>query len=380
MHIIPASWSHLHLLVSVFPSVGLIFVLGAYLTGLITNSELTKRICLGLFALLGLLAIPTYVSGVGSMAALSSDPTISQDMMNTHYNWGLLALAVLIAAAAASAYEIWRLRRGGQLSDQMLLIVLGLVLATLAVMAVVGQNGWEINHDEIGPDFVSTGTPQSWSHVHMILNHFPTVGFVIGLALFIVALVKNNDVLTRIGLAIFALCALLGAPTYVTGAASMWALTLPPIPEIAASSINAHRDMALLTLFGLAFTGGFAWMELWRYRYTHKFCKRALYITLGFALITLGIMAETGHRGGLINHPEIRSASDVFPEDAVTGFWSPAIETTINNITWFVPWQTLFAAFRIGAVYHAAGFGVVEIPVFRGRSSRAATRLLRFVD
>ena len=96
-----------------------------------------------------------------------------------------------------------------------------------------------------------------------------------------------------------------------------------------------------MTLFGLAFTGGLAWMELWRYRYVGRFCNRALYVVLGFALVTLGIMAETGHRGGLINHPEIRSASDVFPEDAITGFWSPAIETAINNATWFVPWQTL---------------------------------------
>ncbi|MEE8439804.1 MAG: hypothetical protein V3S07_09455 [Micropepsaceae bacterium] len=341
MHIIPASWSHLHLLVSIFPSIGLVFVLAAYLTGLITNSELTKRICLVLFGLLGLLAIPTYVSGVGSMAALATVPDISQAMMDTHYNWGLVALAVLVAAGAASAYEIWRLRRGGQLSERNLLVVLGLAVATLAVMALVGQNGWEINHIELSPDFVSGGTPQSWSHVHIILNHFPTVGFVIGLALFVTALLKNDDILKRIGLSIFAICALLGAPTYVTGAASMWALTLPPIPEISASAINAHRDMALLTLFGLAFTGGLAWMELWRYRHVGRFCNRALYVVLGFALVTLGIMAETGHRGGLINHPEIRSASDVFPEDAITGFWSPAIETAINNVTWFVPWQTL---------------------------------------
>ncbi len=30
MHLIPESWSHLHILVSVFPSVGLVFALGLY--------------------------------------------------------------------------------------------------------------------------------------------------------------------------------------------------------------------------------------------------------------------------------------------------------------------------------------------------------------
>jgi hypothetical protein len=40
--------------------------------------------------------------------------------------------------------------------------------------------------------------------------------------------------------------------------------------------INAHRDMALWTLFGLAFTGGAAWIELWRYRHLGRFSNRSL--------------------------------------------------------------------------------------------------------
>ncbi len=52
-----------------------------------------KRTCLALFGVLALLAIPTYISGAGSMAALSAKPTIAKDTMNTHYYVGLLALA-----------------------------------------------------------------------------------------------------------------------------------------------------------------------------------------------------------------------------------------------------------------------------------------------
>jgi hypothetical protein len=49
MHLIPQSWSHLHILVSVFPSVGLIFVLGFYITAMATKNEVIKRSCLVLF-------------------------------------------------------------------------------------------------------------------------------------------------------------------------------------------------------------------------------------------------------------------------------------------------------------------------------------------
>ena len=90
--------------------------------------------------------------------------------------------------------------------------------------------------------------------------------------------------------------------------------------------INAHRDLALYSLFGLAFTGVAAWIALWRYRHLGRFSNRSLTVILVFAIITLGVMAETGHRGGQINHPEIRVATDVLPTDATTG-WSPTSST-----------------------------------------------------
>jgi hypothetical protein len=120
----------------------------------------------------------------------------------------------------------------------------------------------------------------------------------------------------------------------------MWALTVPPIPEISKAVINAHRDMALATLFGVGFTGVAAWIQLWRYRYVGHFSRTSLWLVLAFALITLAIMAETGHRGGQINHPEIRVPGDVLPTDPAAGI-SPAIELAINNVIWFVPWQTV---------------------------------------
>ncbi len=341
MHLIPQSWSHLHILVSVFPSVGLIFVLGFYITALATKNEVIKRSCLILFGILAVLAIPTYLSGVGSMELLSQDAKISQSVMNAHYGWGLGALAILLITGGYAVVELWRV---GKPSDQALKVVLGLAALTVVLMIVADELGWEISHHElqrvVTGAAAATATPQAWSHVHMILNHFPTVGWVMALTFYLIALVANNDALKRAGLAVFVILAIVGVPTYVTGAAAMWALTVPPIPEISKAVINAHRDMALWTLFGLGFTGVAAWVEIWRYRYIGRFSSTSLYLVLAFAIITLGIMAETGHRGGQINHPEIRVATDVLPTDPTAGI-SPALELLINNVIWFVPWQTV---------------------------------------
>ena len=340
MHLIPQSWSHLHILVSVFPSVGLLFVLGLFVTASITNNTFMKLTALALFGILGLLAIPTYLSGDGSMAALSQNPKISQALMDTHRYWAFAALAALAITGAAAWIELLFYWRIGKMSEQALNFIFGLAIVTLGLMVVVGELGWEISHFELRLDPAAQKTSQVWSHFHMILNHFPTVGFVIALAFYITALVKNDVVMKRTGLVLLVVCAILGVPTYVTGNASMWALTDPLVPGISKAVINAHRDMALLTLFGLAFTGVAAWIELWRFRHLGRFSSRSLYLVLVFAIITLGVMAETGHRGGQINHPEIRVATDILPTDA-TASWSVDIEKAINHVIWFVPWQTV---------------------------------------
>src|SRR5258708_10605349 len=117
MHnVIPQSWAHLHILVSVFPSVGLIFALGFYVTGFFTNNEALKRTCLVAFGILGLSAIPTYFSGDGSMEALSKIPKFSEDMVSAHLGWGVTALAVLAATGAAAWIALWRFRRAERVS------------------------------------------------------------------------------------------------------------------------------------------------------------------------------------------------------------------------------------------------------------------------
>jgi uncharacterized membrane protein len=335
MHLIPQSWSHVHILVSVFPSFGLVCVLGFYIAGLLTDDSITKRTCLVLFALVALLSVPIYLSGAGSMATLSG---FSRGAMNSHYLWGIVALVALVLTGVGAVAALWLSGSEGREAHYARRLVLGLAVVTLGVLIVA--NGWEIHHRELQSEVIipDVSTPPAWPHVHMILNHAPTVGFVFALAFYIVALVVNNDLMKQGSLILFIICAVLGVPTYVSGTATMWALTQPPIPEISKAVINAHRDMALWTLFGLGFTGAASWFELWRYRYFGRFSKLSLTLVLLFAVVTLAIMTETGHRGGQINHPEIRVATEILPTDPTVGI-STALESMMSSMIWFVPWQ-----------------------------------------
>jgi hypothetical protein len=144
MHLIPQSWSHLHMLVSVFPSFGLAFVLCFYIPGMLTDNNGIKRTCLVLFVMLALLSVPTYLSGNGSMAVLSGNPKIPKDMMNTHYGWGMAALVALIVTGVAALVALLRSGRADRASNIALRSVLGFAIVALGLMIVA--DGWEINH------------------------------------------------------------------------------------------------------------------------------------------------------------------------------------------------------------------------------------------
>jgi uncharacterized membrane protein len=342
MHVIPQSWSHVHILVSVFPPFGLVFVLGFGIAGFHTNNDTIRRTCLVLLGMLGLLSIPTYFSGDASLRALSKSPLVSKEMMNSHYGWGLAALVVLVLTGLAALAELWRSHRAGRPSGDPLHLVAGLAIVALGLTAAASEFGFQARHHELQSivEIPDVSTSQVWSHAHLILNHVPSAGFVFALVFYVAALLAGNDGMKRGSLILFLICSIVGVPTYVTGTAAMWALTQPPNPEISKAVINAHRDMALWTLFGLGFTGAAAWIELWRYRYFGRFSKLSLALVLLLAVVTLGIMTETGHRGGQINHPEIRIATDILPTDPDAGL-SVAIELQMKEMIWFVTWQTV---------------------------------------
>lgn len=340
MHVIPQSWSHLHILVGVFPSFGLLFGLGFYIAAIRTKNDGLRRTCLVLFGLLALLSIPIYFSGTGSMATLSGNAKFSKDAMDTHYLWGMAALAVLAVSGVIAVIELGRSLQASRPAADPIHLMLGLALAALVMTVVAGELGIRLDHRELQAAITipEVSTSQAWTHAHLILNHVPTTGFVFALFFYVIGLVVNNDMMKRGSLILFVICSIVGVPTYVAGTAAMWALTQPAMPDFSKAVIGAHRDMALWTLFGLAFTGAAAWIELWRYRYFQRFSKLSLTLVLLFAVVTLGIMTETGHRGGLINNPEFRTAAEILPTDPDGGL-TPAIEKLVSQKIWFVPWQ-----------------------------------------
>ncbi|MCU1336077.1 MAG: hypothetical protein JWO19_1658 [Bryobacterales bacterium] len=142
------------------------------------------------------------------------------------------------------------------------------------------------------------------AHVHLLLNHFPTIGMMVGLIVFLMAIPAKSDDLKRASLVIFFGIALLSIPTFASGTAAE--LALSKTPEVSKSMIEAHETAALVALGFMELTGALAWLALWQYRRLSRLPQGTVTAVLLAGLVTFGLMARAADIGGEIRHPEIR--------------------------------------------------------------------------
>ena len=146
----------------------------------------------------------------------------------------------------------------------------------------------------------------NYAHVHILLNHFPSIGTVFGVALFAYALWKKNQDLQILSFIVFMIMAVLAIPTVITGAAASIAIT--ERPDLNPAMVQLHLDAAVVAVSFISLTGTFSWLALWQYRRFKAPSQWTVWAVLGLSIITLAFMVKTGDLGGEISHPEIRGA------------------------------------------------------------------------
>jgi hypothetical protein len=155
------------------------------------------------------------------------------------------------------------------------------------------------------------------THLHLLLNHVPTVGMVIALGLFLLSLVAKSDHIRQASLAVFLGIALLTIPTYVTGNAAAQAICRAPTAtapchdtSLSRAMIDAHEGAALPAMALMELLGAFAWLGLWQFRRASRVPGWNISVILLLAVVTFSLMARAADMGGDIHHPEIREQGE----------------------------------------------------------------------
>jgi uncharacterized membrane protein len=193
-----------------------------------------------------------------------------------------------------------------------------------------------------------TGMIVDLVHIHLLLNHFPIIGTIIGVCLFLIALIGKSEDLQRASLVIFLGMSLVALPTFMTGNAAQDAIKY--LPGVSLSLLAAHQNAALLALVFMEITGAAAWFGLWEYRRNSKLGSVTLGVVLILSLITIGTMGNAGNLGGKIRHEEIMHESEIAATSIMgtqaLGLDAAKIGTWVRGTKWV--WPTLQTLHFIG--------------------------------
>jgi uncharacterized membrane protein len=170
------------------------------------------------------------------------------------------------------------------------------------------------------------------THIHLLLNHFPTIGYIIGGGLFVLSLITKSDDLKRASLIILLGIALIAIPTYMSGNGA--ADAIKSRPGVSKSLIETHEGAAFVAIGFMLLTGAFAWLGLWQFRRLARIPNWNLAVILILTLVSLGLMIRASNFGGEIRHEEIRASQEtVTPE----GTLARTVGFFVTDTPWMWP-------------------------------------------
>ena len=148
----------------------------------------------------------------------------------------------------------------------------------------------------------------SFTYLHLLMNHFPVIGTILGIALLGIAVFRRSSELGKVSFGLFVALAAIAIGVYLTGEPAEEAIE--KLPGFSEAITERHEEFALVATIGLGILGALALGALAVFR------KRLLpqWVTLGvfsLSLVAGGLMSYTAMLGGQVRHTEVRSGAPV---------------------------------------------------------------------
>jgi uncharacterized membrane protein len=163
------NFDHLHLLLNHVPIIGFFVGVGLLVASFTGSNEDLRRSALIIFAVVALLTIPTFVSGVGADRTIAQEPGVSDVLVRRHEGAAMLGLWFVEATGAAALMALWRSRRPGGASHGHLIAILLLATIAALLMGRTGNTGGDIRHPQPG---AAAGVPITEGTIGSIIHVF----------------------------------------------------------------------------------------------------------------------------------------------------------------------------------------------------------------
>lgn len=149
------------------------------------------------------------------------------------------------------------------------------------------------------------------AHIHLIVNHLPIVGLLIGTLILISGLVLRKPDVKFTALWVYVFSAITAFLAFQSGERAEE--VIEHLPGISESLIHRHEEYAESFLLLSLVLGGLSMLSIVALWKNFKYSQYLIFLNLGLAIAT-GVSAKyTGTSGGEIRHTEIRAVNNTTP-------------------------------------------------------------------
>lgn len=151
------------------------------------------------------------------------------------------------------------------------------------------------------------------AHLHLVVNHFPIIGIILGLGILISGIVLKNNSVKNTAYILFIVAAIFAALSMATGEGAEE--IVEDMPNIGKEIIHEHEEMAEKLALVLYFLGLSSLVGLYCNIKNNPKENLVSYIVLIIAVIGVILGQKTGTSGGEIRHTEIRENTSLEKEN-----------------------------------------------------------------
>ncbi len=148
--------AHLHMVVNHFPIIGTILAIGILIAGLLTKNIGIKNTSYFVFIIAAIFGAFSMGTGEGAEELVENMPTIGKSIIHEHEEIAEKLAIVLYVLGILSIVAIYLNYKKNPKEKMVSFVILGIAIASLAIVQKVGTSGGEIRHTEIRTSTSST--------------------------------------------------------------------------------------------------------------------------------------------------------------------------------------------------------------------------------
>jgi uncharacterized membrane protein len=152
----------------------------------------------------------------------------------------------------------------------------------------------------------SNYTTMDATHLHLLLNHFPIIGSLLGVGVMAYGYLTSSEQVKKTALWTWAAMAAIAIPVFLTGEPAEE--SVEGLAGVSEALMEEHEEAATVAIWLMEALGLLSLVTLIAGWGKERLSKPLVLVATVLSLATFAAMARTGYLGGQIRHSEIRSA------------------------------------------------------------------------